>query len=328
MFPISRRWLILVVLAAVPLSGCLFRTRRVESNLTPLTLKSATKPELVSYINSQAAKIQTMQATVDIDTSVGGVKKGKVTEYKEIRGYVLARKPAMLRMIGLMPIIRNTAFDMVSDGQEFKVSIPAKNRFVIGRNDLVTHNAQQPLENLRPKIIYDALLLREIDDKEWPVFKNDSVPVVERAHRFDQPIYIIDVIAQHDNQRWLSREIIFSRINLLPERQLIYDEGGTVVTDVHYREYKDFNAILFPSIIQIHRPEEEYDLTLHIVKLEMNLPLANEKFVLEKPPGAQVIRLEQQQPQSSGGGNTGEASRRSDDPSRTATTANQRRGNN
>ena len=36
-----------------------------------------------------------------IDTSVGGVNKGQVTDYKEIRGYVLARKPSMLRMIGL-----------------------------------------------------------------------------------------------------------------------------------------------------------------------------------------------------------------------------------
>ena len=94
--------------------------------MSPVPFKSATKAELVSYINSQATKIQTMQATVDIDTSVGGAKKGQVTTYKEIRGYVLARKPAMLRMIGLMPIIRDTAFDMVSDGKEFKLSIPAQ----------------------------------------------------------------------------------------------------------------------------------------------------------------------------------------------------------
>ena len=27
---------------------------------------------------------------MDIDTSVGGVKKGKVTDYQQIRGYILA----------------------------------------------------------------------------------------------------------------------------------------------------------------------------------------------------------------------------------------------
>ena len=165
--PLTSRLSVLIVLvAALPLGGCLFRTRKVEQNISPIALKSATKPELSSYVNSEAAKIQTMQATVDIDTAVGGEKKGKVTEYKEIRGYVLARKPAMLRMIGLLPIVRNRAFDMVSDGQQFKVWIPPKNRFVVGRNDIITPNPQQPLENLRPHIIYDALLLREIDPQD------------------------------------------------------------------------------------------------------------------------------------------------------------------
>ena len=64
------------------------------------------------------------------------MKKGHVTDYKEIRGYVLARKPASLHMIGLMPIVRTTAFDMVSDGQQFKLWIPPKNRFVIGKNEV------------------------------------------------------------------------------------------------------------------------------------------------------------------------------------------------
>jgi uncharacterized protein YajQ (UPF0234 family) len=32
----------------------------------------------------------------------------KVTDYQQIRGYILLRKPAMLRMIGLLPIVRNT----------------------------------------------------------------------------------------------------------------------------------------------------------------------------------------------------------------------------
>src|SRR5437588_11624810 len=129
--------LILLLLSTLLTTGCLIRTRRVEQTSSPVALKSATKEQLIAYINSQAAKIQTMQATVDIDTSVGGAKKGKITEYKEIRGYVLARKPAMLRMIGLLPILRNTAFDMFSDARQSKVSIPPKTRLVVGRNQLV-----------------------------------------------------------------------------------------------------------------------------------------------------------------------------------------------
>lgn len=295
---------ILVVAVAFPLSGCLFRTRKVEQNISPVILKTATKQELIAYINKQAAQVQTMQATVDIDTAVGGAKKGKITEYKEIRGYVWARKPAMLRMIGLMPIVRNRAFDMVSDGRQFKVWIPPKNRFVVGSNNVVTPNPQQPLENLRPQIIYESLLLREIDpQKDIAVLEDGMETIVgDKGRRYEQPDYIIDVIRNEGANSWLLRKIVFSRSTLLPNRQLIYDQSGALVTDARYSNYKDYDAVLFPAKIEIKRPEEEYDITLNVVKLDLNQPLDNNKFVLEQPPGAQVVHLDNPQKSSDSGG--------------------------
>ena len=89
--------------------------------LSTAKLQTATQQELIDRLNQDAAPIQSLNATVDIATSVGGEKRGKITDYKEIRGYILVRKPNMLRMIGLYPIVRNKAFDMVSDGQQFKL---------------------------------------------------------------------------------------------------------------------------------------------------------------------------------------------------------------
>jgi outer membrane lipoprotein-sorting protein len=292
-----------VLLLTFPLGGCLFRSHRVERPVNLAALKTSNKAELINYINSEAAKIQSMQATVDIDTSVGGAKKGKITEYQQIRGYVLARKPAMLRMIGLLPIIRNTAFDMVSDGQEFKVSIPPKNRFVMGRNNVITPNPRQPLENLRPQVIYDALLLREIDlQNEVAIFENGTETITgDKGKRFEMPNYVIDIIRTHGGDGWLSRKIIFSRKDLLPQRQLVYDESGTLVTDAQYSDYKDYDAVLFPSRIEIRRPEEEYDITLTMLKLQINKPLDNTKFALEPQPGEQIIHLDRQQPTTRSG---------------------------
>jgi outer membrane lipoprotein-sorting protein len=289
---------IFILLVIPPLTGCLFRSRRVERQLSTAPLKSATQAELIDYINGQGAKIRTLQATVDIDTSVGGVKKGKVTDYQQIRGYVLVRKPAMLRMIGLMPIVRNRAFDMVSDGRDFKLWIPPKNRFVIGRNDVETHSLQQPLENLRPQHIYDAMILREIDpEKEIAVMENGFEIVTDaKQHQVQQADYQIDVIRKGEHA-FLSRKIIFSRTDLLPHRQLIYDQDGNLATDSRYEGYKGYNGVNFPSQIEIWRPEEEYDITLTIVKLQLNEPLPDDKFALEQPPGAQVVHLDQ--PQSS-----------------------------
>src|SRR5208283_4361687 len=82
-------------------TGCLFRTRTVEVRLSSAKLETATQQELVDRLNHEAAQIKALNATVDIDTSVGGEKRGKVTDFKEIRGYILVRTPNMLRMIGL-----------------------------------------------------------------------------------------------------------------------------------------------------------------------------------------------------------------------------------
>jgi outer membrane lipoprotein-sorting protein len=294
-----RALLVLVLLVVFPLTGCLFRSRRVERQVSTAPLKSATQAELIEYVNAQAAKIKSLQATVDIDTSVGGVKKGKVTDYQQIRGYILARKPDMLRMIGLMPIVRNHAFDMVSDGRYFKLWIPPRNRFVVGRNDIETHNTQQPLENLRPQHIYDALILREIDpENEIAVMQNNFEIITDsKQHQVQQADYEIEVIRKGDRGWFLSRKIIFSRTDLFPHRQFVYDQEGNLATDSRYEGYKDYKGVNFPSQIEIWRPQEEYDITLTIVKLQLNEPLPDDKFALEQPPGAQVVHLDQ--PQSS-----------------------------
>src|ERR1700691_3449036 len=183
--------------ATFPLSGCLFRTRTVDRQLSDRPLKSATQQELIQFVNAQAAKIQSMQATVDIDASAIDQKNGRATDYKEIRGYVLVRKPSMLRMKGLLPLVRNTAFDMVSDGQHFKLWIPPQNKFVMGSDDAIADNYQpdKRLENMRPQYIYDALLLPEISADEIAVLENGYETVLDtKKHRAEQPDYELAVI--------------------------------------------------------------------------------------------------------------------------------------
>ena len=279
--------------------GVFLRTRPVEDQYSKAPLKQATQQELIDSINAQAESIHSLKATVDIDSSAGGMKKGQVTDYKEIRGYVLAKKPDSLHMIGLMPFVRTTAFDMVSEGQNFKLWIPPKNKFVIGKNEVTTPNISQPMENIRPQNIYEALLIRRIDPKdEIAVLENGYETLHDgKGHRVLQEDYELTVIKKADNGWALERKIIFSRTDLKPHEQFIYSEDGKVATDAKYAEYKDFSGTIFPSRIQIYRPQEEYDITLNMLKVEINTPLKDEQFVLTQPAGAQVVHLDR--PQSS-----------------------------
>ena len=295
----SASWIVILLLTVLPTTGCLFRTRPVEDQYSKAPLQTNSQQDLIDSINRQAEAIHTLKATVDIDSSAGGMRKGHVTDYKEIRGYVLARKPDFLHMIGLMPFVRTTAFDMVSNGSDFKLWIPPKNKFVVGQNQVTTPNADQPMENIRPQNIYEALLIRRIDPHtEIAVLENGYETLHDsKGHRVLQEDYELTVIKKAETGWVLERKIIFSRTDLKPHRQFIYSDDGTVATDAKYAEYKDYGGVSFPSRIEIYRPQEEYDITLNILKLEVNTPLKDEQFVLEQPPGAVVVHLDR--PQSS-----------------------------
>ncbi len=279
-------------------TGCLFRTRVVEMRTSTAKLQTATKQELVDRINHEAWQIKTLNATVEIAASVGGEKKGKVTDYQEITGYILVRKPDMLRMIGLFPLVRNKAFDMVSDGSRFKLSIPAKNRFYVGSAEVV-RPAGNSLENLRPQVIYNALLLPEIDKDEIAVLENDTEAIVDAKTKklVQQPDYVIDIIRRSDSDTgwYLYRKIIFERVNLVPHHQIIYDTAGEIATDATYQVYRDYSGVNFPSVIEIDRPQEEYTIRLTVDKLVINEPLRDDQFALQQPPGSQLVDLDQPQ---------------------------------
>lgn len=279
-------------------TACLFHTRRVETRTSTAKLESATKDQLVSYVNSEASKIKTVNATVDIATSIGGEKKGKVTQYEEIRGYILVRKPDLLRMIGLFPIVRNKAFDMVSNGQQFELSIPSKNKFYVGHNEVV-YPASNSLENIRPQVIYNALLLPDISAENDIAVLEDSRELVydtKAKRQLEQPDYVLDIIHRGDNGWVLARKIIFDRTNLLPDSQLIYDASGAVVTQARYQAYHDHEGINFPDVIEVQRPREEYSIRLTMEKIVFNQPLRDDQFVLPQPPGSQLVNLDQPQP--------------------------------
>src|SRR5580658_3547545 len=197
--------LLLLTAATFSLSGCLFRTRPLDRQFSNRPLKTATQQDLIEYVNTQAAKVQSMQATVDIDASAGDVKNGRITDYKEIRGYVLVRKPSMLRMKGLLPLVRNTAFDMVSDGQKFKLWIPPQNRFVMGSDNADHYQPDKRLENMRPQYIYDALLLPEIGEDKAVLDNGFETVLDPKKHRVEQPNYSLLVIRDGPQGWYLSR---------------------------------------------------------------------------------------------------------------------------
>jgi len=55
----------------------------VDRPLSDRPLKTSTQQELIDFVNSQAGKIQSMQATVDIDSSAGDPRNGRLRTTKK-----------------------------------------------------------------------------------------------------------------------------------------------------------------------------------------------------------------------------------------------------
>jgi outer membrane lipoprotein-sorting protein len=239
-----------------------------------------------------------LSANVDFSVSTGGERKGKVTDYRTFSGYVLVRKPDMLRMIGLVPVVRNRMFDMVSNGIRFELSIPPKNKFYVG-------SAQKPpvkrtdelLANLRPQDIFDALLIKPIagPPSEIAVLEQSTEMVKDPKTHKDaiQPDYVVVVIRKDQRGYYLSRRVVFSRTDLLPHEQWIYDEQGQLVTYAHYENFSQYAGIMLPSVVEIQRPVEEYSITLTVTKANVNVALRDDQFSLPQPPGSMLINVDE-----------------------------------
>ena len=251
-------------------------------------LQVADLPTLLAVLNKQYEAVHDFSAQVDMVPALGSAEKNHITEYKDVRAYIRFRKPTDIRLIGLYPVVRSKAFDMVSDGNDFKLYIPAKSLFLVGRNTIEQPSANK-LENLRPQHFLDALMVRPIDSK------NEKV-MMENFTDEDNAYYIVHAVRElTDGQLQLHRTVWFSRLDLTMARQMIFDEAGNLLTDARYSQWHNYDNVPFPKHIEINRPHDEYAVVLDIVKLDINKGIEDDQFVLERPEGT-TLRVVGQPP--------------------------------
>jgi len=293
---LRKKTVLLFLITLLSVSGCGFRSSHpVKMRTSTATLKDATLDQLVESINANAEKLKTLKATVDIDSSVFEQKKDRVKDNPQVAGLILVRKPEMLRMRIYVPVLHNVMADMVSNGRNFELASPIKSKFYVGSNQQPAKPSPQPLENLRPQHISDALLLKPIEaDKEIAVMENTTEIVKDpKTHKdVEQQAYAVMVIDKDSAGHYLSRRILFSRTDLQPHEQSIYNRQGQLVTFAHYENLTEYSGIMLPAIVSIQRPVEGYGITISMVKLDVNVPLTDEQFVLTQPPGSQLINLD------------------------------------
>ncbi|HTS76535.1 MAG TPA: hypothetical protein VMG40_10050 [Bryobacteraceae bacterium] len=244
-------------------------------------LLTATKPELIDRIHAIFDPIQNFSIRADLSPSVGSIYTGTLTDYATIRAYILFTRPDDIRVVGLDPIVHSsTIFDMVSVGNDFRVSIPSKNAFIEGAND-APPKSKNKLENLRPEAFLHALIVEPPAPGDFTVFEDDTDETTA--------LYIILILHQENGQLLLARSIAFDRYTLEISREVTFNAEATIISETRYQDWKPFGTISYPSTIKIRRPLDGYEMTIDVLEMKANSPeVTADKFVLEQPSGTKL----------------------------------------
>ncbi len=257
--------------------------------------KDATRDELLEAYNQTARGTKTLNATVELKPTAGSKYSGVIDEYHEVKAFLLAGRPAEIRVIGQAPVVGTTVFDMASDGETFRVSIPSKKKFLVGQV-AVERTSSKPIENLRPHHLLDALL--------WPeILKAESVTM--REFNDENARYYVLTVLRGGYQVEVLREIWFDRSDLRVARLLTFGPKGVLLSDVRLADWQppdnaagqgaaatpSNGAVAFPRAIRIERPHDDYKLDLQITKITLNEEIPAERFKLEQPEGAELVHV-------------------------------------
>lgn len=293
------RWIIRAAALTLPLtlSGCfaVWRTRKLPIPKPPASIETMTPQELVAQLNQRWDKLQTLNATVEIQASVEKSQQGVARDYTSFRGIILLRKPGMLRVFGRVPVIGVTMFDMATNGKDFTLYVPSKNKAIQGSNT-VKKKSDNQMENLRPDFFYDAMVVRGLDPENNFSITADTETVEDRAkkHLLLTPEYIVNITrpVANSHQETPVRVITLHRSDLLPYEQDLYDDEGNLATHVTYSNYQDFGFGMYPSTIIIKRPLENFQIVLTVEKISQNMPLNDDQFAVKVPSDTKVQNLE------------------------------------
>src|SRR5580704_14123329 len=172
--------------------GCAVSQKTVvKPSAAPAPLQTATKEQLLDAYNSQAQAVRSLNAGVTMKLTAGSAYSGVIEQYHEVNGFILAARPASVRVIGQAPVVGKNIFDMVSDGSTFSIYIPSKNKFIVGPDNL-ERRAEKPIENLRPQHLVDALF--------WPAIAEGTPVLFEEARENASRFYILTVVRSEGPQ--------------------------------------------------------------------------------------------------------------------------------
>lgn len=281
-----RSLLVAVLLATLPACSA-WNTRQVPEEEVLLPALSLSRAELMDRLETLSSSIETLRASVTYEARVV-LPDGEERTSQPINGGLVATRPALLRMQGQVPLVAVTAFDMSADAREFRLSIPPRDEFFTGSNEVrVKH--ENPMVNLRPQDILRSLF---VDIR--PYLESDRfATVVNQVREGIRSYYVvefIDLSAGAENAV-VAERLFVDRFDLEIARKRLFNRDGALEMNVEYTGHQEVDGIPFPGEIFMERPLEQYSLRIQFHDTQINVALQENVFDLDPPEGIPVTVL-------------------------------------
>jgi hypothetical protein len=277
--------------------GCQKKTIKVQVPKGIREAKTAGFDELAELIR-RYDRINTLSC-VDLDlifTSLRKASIGEIERFHNLHGHILLMRPDSFRLVLRIPILNSTLADVLSVGDKLSAWSPREHKFYEGKNSAKHLVVEDPTGNKELSIprgthIFEAILPQGAGT-------GDLVSLDEQ--RDATTSYYVLTFSRHGTAPRIHtvRKIWIERGGLTIARQQIFEEDGSMASDIGYSKNVQIEGISFPLQMHIDRPADGYSLDLRFSAWRVNPELGEDAFILQPHPDDQMIPLKEKKQNS------------------------------
>ncbi len=267
----------LFVLLILPI-GCATHSARPYIGDKPLDEPSIdlSKVQTLSFtevketILAERSGFNTLKAKADLIITSPEIKG----EFR-CKGVVRFQKPGMLRVIGSK--LARTAFDMLSDGEDYWFYLPNEKVVYTGKCDTSKKRDSSVYispDDIAAFIEYDKLF-------EGRSAYMETLPAFWLVHVLDRKG---DAVVPYSKLR-------MSRIDNSITELTMFKPDCSIKALASFHDYAEINGQSIPEAMQIHWPDTDTSLILDLNNIVINEPLKPEIFQFKKPRKADIIKV-------------------------------------
>ncbi|MDP6924105.1 MAG: DUF4292 domain-containing protein [Candidatus Scalindua sp.] len=226
--------------------------------------------EVKETIRTERSGFNTLKAKADIIITSPEIKG----EFR-CKGVVRFQRPGKLRVVGSK--LARTAFDMLSDGEDYWFYLPNEKVVYTGRCDSTKERDSSVYispDDIAALIEYDKL------------FEGRSA-YMETLPAF----WLIHILDRRGDEIVPYSRLKISRIDNRVTELTVFTPDSSIKAQASFHDYAEIDDQSIPEVIQIYWPDTDTTLDLNLNSVKVNEPLKPEMFQFKKPRKAEIVKV-------------------------------------